>query len=172
MKSEPPIPQVRRGPRLMDLVALMVGYGLAALLIRAFWPTSGQLPSLKVAIALGLLYVWLGLAMGGPLILLLDRRTGGDVGGPPRYTWAESAWLMIGVYWIGMTILVVPTRMQVTPLLGVLPVIAGLSLRIFSRRVHPASGSTSAWTHRVGVVLLLTWLPAWADLILLGQTLL
>jgi hypothetical protein len=148
----------------------MVGYGLAALLIRSFWPTSRELPSAKVGVALGLLYLWLGLAMGGPLILFLHRRAGGRPGEPPRYTWAELAWLMIGFYWVALAILVVPTRMQVTPLLGVFPVIAGVGLRVFGGKSQAVTGSTSTWTHRIGVVLLVTWLPAWADLVLLSQT--
>jgi hypothetical protein len=160
----------RRGPRLLDLLALTVGYGLAALLIRAFWPTSGQIPSVSVGVALGVLYLWLGLAMAGPLILLLDRRTRSRPGGPPPYTWAEMAWLLIGSYWVALAVLVVPTRMEVSPFLGALPVVAAIGLRLFGG-AGSISGSTAAWTHRVGVALLFTWVPAWADLVLLSRTL-
>jgi hypothetical protein len=159
----------RRGLRLLDLVALVVGFGMAGLLMKAFWPPSGPLPSLRVAVALGILYLWLGLAMAGPIVLLLDRRAEGGVDAPERYSWAERAWILIGVYWVGMTILVVPTRMPSTSLLGVFPVVAGLVLRIFGR---PAPSSGPTWTHHTALVLLLTWPVAWADLVLLFHTLL
>ncbi len=57
---------------LLDLIALMVGYGTAALLIRAFGVGLDFDGPLPVAFVI-LLYLWLGLAMSGP-ILLLGRR--------------------------------------------------------------------------------------------------
>jgi hypothetical protein len=68
-----PEPPRTRGLRLHDLVGLVVGYGMAALLARAFWPSSRPLTGVPAA-ALGLEFLWLGLAMSGPIILLLDRR--------------------------------------------------------------------------------------------------
>jgi hypothetical protein len=59
--------------RLLDLTALVVGYGLAALLIRAFWHASAE-SSASVTAVLMLVYLWLGLAMSGPVVLLLDKR--------------------------------------------------------------------------------------------------
>lgn len=162
------MPPDRPSLTLMDLATLMVGFGMAGLLIRAFWPTSGPLPSPQVGVALGLLYVWLGLAMGGPLALLRNRRRSD---GAPSYTWAETAWLIIGVYWIGLAVLVVPTRLRVSPIFGVFPIVAGLVLRIFSGGRPAIPGGKAAWTHRLAVWLLLTWPLAWLDLILLSQTL-
>jgi hypothetical protein len=68
-----PEPPRTRGLRLHDLVGLVVGYGMAALLARAFWPRSRPLTGFPAA-ALGLEFLWLGLAMSGPIVLLLDRR--------------------------------------------------------------------------------------------------
>jgi hypothetical protein len=161
---EPP----RRRLRLLDLIALVVGFGMAGLLIKAFWPRFGPLPSAPIAVALAILYLWLGLAMAGPLVLLLDRRGSEAFDGPGRYSWAERAWILIGVYWVGLTVLIVPTRMPVTSLLGVFPVAAGLILRLFGR---PADVPGPIWTHRTAVALLLTWPVVWADLILLFHTL-
>ena len=94
-------------------------------------------------------------------------------------TWAELAWLIIGFYWIGLTILVVPARMHRSPLhdtalIGLLPVAAALVLRILdrpSRRSRP-TGDSPPWTHHAAVGLLVTWPPAWIALILLGKSLL
>ena len=160
-----------RATRLLDLLSLTVGYGLAGLLIRAFWPPGNGLPTIGIGVALGFLYLWLGLAMGGPLVLLRDRRTGDRPGGPSRYTWAELAWLLIGMYWIALAVLVVPIRLRVTPLLGVFPVVVGVGLRVFAGSDRLGPGSKAAWTHQAGLWLLITWLPAWADLVLLGKTL-
>ena len=149
----------------MDLAALVVGYAMAALLVSAFWPRS-ETPTAGVAVVLGLAYVWLGLAMGGPLVLWIDRRA---EPGPARYTWAELSWLLIGGYWLALTLLVVPVRMRVTPLFGVFPIVAALALRVFVRPRPAPATDAAAWTHRVGVGLVLTWPVAWAALILLSQ---
>src|SRR4051812_29621485 len=101
-----------RGFHLLDLAAIVVGYGMASLLVRAFWPSGGR-PPLAEAAVIVLVYAWLGLAMSGPLVLLIRRadpsarevEQGTGVGdnaatsGVTR-TWAELAWLIIGFYWI------------------------------------------------------------------------
>jgi hypothetical protein len=197
-----------RGFHLLDLSAIVVGYGMASLLVRAFWPTGGR-PPLAEMMAIGLVYLWLGLAMSGPLVLLVRRPAGpagagqvesmrafkhpgggkrGRVGQPGEAhppmiagsrTWAELAWLIIGFYWIGLTVLVVPVRLHRSPLhdsalIGLLPVAAALLLRLLDRpsrssRPNPAA---PAWTHHAAVGLLLAWPPAWIALILLVKSLL
>ena len=189
-----------RSLRLRDLAALVVGYGLAAGLVRAFWPSAG-LPMNAEAILLGLEYLWLGLAMSGPIVLLFDprpapgraplgppRRRVSDRGpasaaegpgpdrreGPPsRYTRAELAWLLIGSYWIGILVVVVPGRYHGAPLslLGMLQLLAAvLALGLVVRRPSPLAGGPS-WTHHAAVGLLLSWPPAWVAMILLSKTL-
>ena len=125
---------------IQDILALVVGYGMAALLFRAFWPAH---PAWR---ALGLpgagLYLWLGLAMSGPIIMLrrrllqparapADRASEGYLepsralpnSGPtaacenpsvraPGTTWAERAWLLIGAYWVVLGIFVIPARLH------------------------------------------------------------
>ena len=187
--------------RLLDLVALIVGYGLAALLVRTFWRTPPEETPLAVTLVLGLVYTWLGLAMSGPLILLLDRRAAprdhapvrlrvrdrvppgagptvdprspAGAEAPARYTRAELAWLSIGAYWIGMTFLVVPARLHdsALALVAVLQVVAALAL--WAIVPSPAAPAAgSSWTHRTAVGLLLTWPLAWAGMILLCRTVL
>jgi hypothetical protein len=169
------------GLHLLDMLAVMVGYGVASLLVRAFWP-SDETPDPGNVVAIGVVYAWLGLAMSGPVVLAIHRRalpresteeTPGTEATPAR-TWAELAWLIIGFYWIGLTILVVPIRMAQAPLrdatvLGVFPILAALVLRF----VGPAPRvGYPGWTHRAAIGLLLTWPFAWIALILLGKTLL
>jgi hypothetical protein len=168
---------------LLDAAALVVGYGLASLLVRAYWPRSGA-PTVWEASAIGLVFLWLGLAMSGPVVLLIRRpapaaEAPGDDPRPEPRTWAELAWMIIGYYWIALTVLVVPTRMDGgrfldSALLGVFPVLAALVLRYVGprrswARERPAQGGPT-WTHRAGVALLLTWPFAWVGLILLGKT--
>src|SRR5271167_3809634 len=69
-----------RGFHLLDLSAIVVGYGMASLLVRAYWPAGGRPPLVEIA-AIGLVYLWLGLAMSGPLVLLPRRPTGPASGG-------------------------------------------------------------------------------------------
>ncbi len=174
-------PTPHRGFHLLDLAALVVGYGLASMLVRAFWP-SGGMPDAPATFVLGLVYLWLGLAMSGPIVLAIRRRAESAPGAddpdlPEARTWAELAWLIIGFYWIGLTILVVPVRMRESRLfdsaiLGIFPVLAALGLRLFGPRRAPPNASHSSWTHRAAIALLVTWPFAWVALILLGKTLL
>jgi hypothetical protein len=162
-----------RGLRLLDLIALVAAYSLAALLIRAFWPHEGM-PTPIAGAFVGLTYAWLGLAMTGPLVLLLDQRARlSDPGsGPesrPPYTWAETAWLLVGGYWIGLAMFVVPSRLPVNPMIGVLPVFVAIVIRVSGPRKPPAVRST--WTHAVAVIVLSTWPFAWIAMIILSKTL-
>jgi hypothetical protein len=179
-----------RGFHLLDLSALVVGYGMASLLIRAFWP-KGEAPTLFEVVAISLVYLWLGLAMSGPVVLLIRRKDpearddepeprGQRPGpGPDARSWAELAWLIIGFYWIVLTVLVVPVRLHRSPLhdatwIGLLPVAAALVLRFLDRPARRSQPDRSAlpWTHHAAALLLLTWPLAWIALILLGKSLL
>ena len=200
-----PQPSRPKGLRIHDLFGLVVGYGMAALLARSFWPRSKPFVGVP-AVALGFEFCWLGLAMSGPIILLLDRRGGppadrkprrptrpgrflssgepldGPVGrgpaptiseSPPAFTRAELAWMVIGGYWIGLTIFVVPALSIDTPwaLVGLLQVVAALGLwLVVPARVKPGD-AVESWTHPAAVGLLATWPIAWIFLILLGKSL-
>lgn len=170
----------RSGFHLLDVAALVVGYGLASMLVRAYWPDPGP-PEIWAVMMIVMVYTWLGLAMSGPVVLLIRRprlpATDDDDGSSaaPR-TWAEIAWLIIGFYWIGLTILVVPVRMRGTrfldsAFLGVFPVLAALGLRFFGSREITARGDPSSWTHKAGLALLLSWPFAWVGLMILGRSL-
>jgi hypothetical protein len=134
----------RKGARiqveLQDLLALVVGYAMAALLFRAFW--RDRPPWSAFGLPGAALYLWLGLAMSGPIIMLrrrlsrpapapgdlaADRAPGpgaprlwapaaSGLGSPPAgasgTTWAERAWLLIGAYWIVLGIFVIPARLH------------------------------------------------------------
>lgn len=165
-----------RGFHLLDLVSLVVGYSLASLLVRAFWPSDGAV-SAPALFVLGMAYVWLGLAMSGPVVLLGHRRPEPEAGEsdlPEPRTWAELAWLIIGFYWIGLTVLVVPvrlhdTRVLDTAFLGLFPILAAVGLRVFRPRLPASRKGDRDWTHRAAVGLLVTWPFAWVALIILGK---
>jgi hypothetical protein len=169
------------GFHLLDALALVVGYGIASMLVRAYWPES-EVPTFWSVMMIALVYLWLGLAMSGPVVLLVRRppevepETGVEAR-PEARTWAELAWMIIGFYWLGLTMLVVPARVHGTrfldsAILGVFPVIAAIGLRFFGPRAVVSGSGKRAWTHRTGVTLLLTWPFAWVGLIALGKTIL
>jgi hypothetical protein len=190
-------------------MAIVLGYSLATILFRAFWPVGEAFSSWIVVVCAAIFYLWLGLAMSGPLILFFQgtgERTdlpsqGGRIrsnapgsrrllsadtvrqdperllSGPieprpqalPARTWAEIAWLIIGVYWIILGAVVIPSRSRTfrvedIVLFGLTPILATLLLRIFGPRPQP-----NGWTHPVAVALLATWPVAWLALILLGK---
>jgi hypothetical protein len=170
------------GLHLLDAAALVVGYSLASMLVRAYWPDTGT-PNIWEIALIGAVFLWLGMAMSGPVVLLIRRPSTPDGADPddehtaPSRTWAELAWLIIGFYWVGLTILVVPVRMHGTrfldsAVLGVFPVLAALALRFFGPRARRPIAGKETWTHRAGVALLLTWPFAWVGLIVLGKSLL
>ena len=172
-----------RGPQgfhLLDAIALVVGYSVASLLVRAYWPRN-ETPDVWAVAVFGFVYVWLGLAMSGPVVMLIRTPKSNsedfDDNPPEPRTWAELAWMLIGFYWIVLTILVVPVRVEGTrfldsAFLGVFPVAAALGLRFFGMKVAKgfAGQSRPSWTHRVGVGLLWTWPVAWMGLIVLGKS--
>ncbi len=166
---------------LRDILALVVGYGMAALLFRAFWPAS--IPAVLLGLPMLALYVWLGLAMSGPIILLRDgaRTDHSSEGRHGRGTiasrsWAEAAWILIGIYWIVLGLFVIPARLhdfqlRDAVLFGAVPVLVALLFRFLGpSRSAERSGSRS-WTHRAAVLLLATWPSDWVCLIVLGKSL-
>jgi len=181
MSASPSSPPPRFRLQLVDLAALIVGYGMAAVMFRAFWPRSEVSP-VVLAFSCGF-YVWLGLAMSGPLLLVRHRRfePAGDAvpesefprsSGPASRTWAEMAWLVIGVYWCVVGVFVLPIRLHDfkfsdTLLFGLAPLAAGLVFRLFGSKAFPESPAT-AWTHQAAVALLVTWPIAWFFLIVMG----
>ena len=179
--SPPTMPPARRSSfQIRDILALVVGYGIAALFFRAFWPSGGP-PAGLLAPAL-LLYAWLGLALSGPVLLLsrgpADPGAGATTGsGPARrvrsHSWAEWAWLFVGFYWMVLGLFVIPARLHDfgtgdAILFGLVPILAALGFRLVGpdSTVHR---SVLGWTHRAAVWLLLTWPFAWGCLVLVGR---
>jgi hypothetical protein len=166
--------------QLQEILALVVGYGMAALLLRAFWPAS--IPAILLGLPVLALYAWLGLAMSGPIILLRSRARASQStvaqhqpGPIAARTWAESAWILIGIYWIVLGLFVIPVRLHDfqfvdAVLFGAVPVLVALGFRFLGPSPSaPRMGSTS-WTHRAALILLTTWPIAWVCLILLGNS--
>src|SRR5262249_32874285 len=121
------------------------------------------------------------LAMSGPLILL---RAGARpapstaAGHQPKpsatRTGAESAWILIGIYWIVLGLFVIPARVRDFRLadsvfFGAVPVLVALGFRFLGPGPVARMGSTS-WTHLAAVILLATWPIAWLCLIMLGNS--
>jgi hypothetical protein len=179
---------------IQDILALVVGYGMAALLFRAFWPIHPAWSSLGLPGA-GL-YLWLGLAMSGPIIIL-RRRLSREPDMPreppsenvversPRLqnapehasgtTWAERAWLLIGAYWIVLGIFAIPARLHEfrvgdALLFGLAPVVVAIGLRILGPNAPHGPDVLRGWTHAAAIVLLVTWPLAWICLIVLGRS--
>jgi hypothetical protein len=188
--QDPPRPASPFRIQLLDVTALVVGYGLAAVLFRAFWPTAGLTVPLGV-FAAGF-YLWLGLAMSGPLLLLrhaphpeplaeestIPPAASHERRPTPSRTWAELAWLLIGVYWIVMGVFILPFSLQSfrfgdTVLFGLVPLGAGLAFRLFGPSPPTARDRRPApWTHHAAVALLASWPLAWLCLIVLGKAML
>jgi hypothetical protein len=167
--------------QLQDGLALVVGYGMAALFFRAFWPSSHPSPALGVpGVAF---YLWLGLAMSGPIILFRRGPRQPEPPEPPgtpvpvgSRTWAELAWLLIGIYWIVLGSIAIPARLQSfklsdTLLFGLVPFVVTIGFRFVGPRSTPSAGANSPWSHRTAIALLSTWPIAWICLIILGRTL-
>ncbi len=206
MTTDPSRTSSSRGLRIHDLIGLVVGYGMAALLARSFWPSSRPFSGVSV-VALIIDFVWLGLAMSGPVLLLLDRRGGPStkslekprrparpgrlisaqdakpepvgrgparlqVEEPARYTKAELAWILIGGYWIALTMFIVPAFSIDTPwaLVGLFQIVVAVGLWVVVPRRSTPGEITNAWTHSAASILLWTWPFAWICLILLSRT--
>ena len=167
--------KARSSFRLIDISAMIVGYALASVLVRAFWPSADQV-SIPVGSAIFILFAWLGFAMSGPIVLLTVRQSDPPDSASHR-SWAELAWLIIGFYWIALTMLVVPLRtpthrLRDSAVLGIFPIIAAICLRLVGPRVTGRPTGSPSWTHTAAIGLLLTWPIVWIVLILLGKSIL
>jgi hypothetical protein len=121
--------------------------------------------------------------MSGPIILLRQgpgtstpRESNVESGRSAARTWAELAWLLIGIYWIVLGLLVIPTRLQTfnlgdATLFGLVPAAVALGFRLFGPKPAKGPGGTAGWTHGAAVSLLATWPIAWVCLIFLGGVL-
>jgi hypothetical protein len=181
MPELPSGPPPRIGPsglRISDLAGLIVGYSLSAMLVRSFWGVL-EPESLPRALTLVISFIWLGLAMSGPIVLLLDRRAPPEPAPfpttepPSRYSIEEMAWIGIGGYFVALTLFVVPARNRETPwsMILLIQVVAAAILLVwlpFARRhrLH-VEGRPPRWTKRAAVMMLLTWPLAWLALVLL-----
>jgi hypothetical protein len=180
----------RRRLALLDLIALTSGFALAALLVRTFWSSIAIHGAGGVAILSGT-YLWLGLCMSGPVLLLLERRPRDGVGSvrrpsmrpPPgreaeiigplpasRYTRAELAWMSVGAYWIGAAALLLPGRLGDSPLalLLVLELLSALGLWVVVPVRRTARPPHRNWPHRMAISLLVSWPLVWGGLIYLA----
>lgn len=160
---------------IREICAVVIGYGMAAIFFRAFWPAASP-PTWVIAPAV-VLYLWLGLALSGPILLFRRRadeeRTGQASPAPTTdsgtRTWAEWAWLFVGGYWIVLGLFVIPNRLHSfragdVLLFGLLPVLAALLFRRIG--AAPAGGRpVPLWTHAAAVWLLATWPVAWGCMV-------
>ena len=130
------------------------------------------------------LYIWLGMAMSGPITLLRHgprpSSSSGEPGAgympPAPYTWAELAWLLIGSYWIVIELFVIRSRLPEFTLgdmvlFGLVPFALALLPRAFRLKTSGEREVTHAWTHKAAVIVVVTWPAAWISLIVLGQNL-
>ena len=166
--------------QIREVLALVVGYGLAALFFRAFWPADG--PPTWLIVPATVLYAWLGLALSGPILLLRpgprDRETeaagaAAQPAGVGSHTWAEWAWLFVGCYWIVLGLFVIPARLRPfgsgdVLLFGLVPILAALVFRLVGPKAN-AARATPGWTHPAAVWLLLSWPVAWGCLVAVGR---
>lgn len=169
----PPRPTPPAGLRLRDMIGLVVGYGLAALLIRSILP-SFQTATFGSIIVFGFLYLWSGLAMSGPIVLSTARHAAlpddGIARSEPRsrFSRGESAWILIGCYLIATTIFVSFVRHGRFDFFFVLlcsevALALGLVSLIRFRPTDRDRASTAApsWTEFAARLMLATWFPAW-----------
>lgn len=174
----PPAPgPAADGFRIHDLAGLVVGYGLAGFLLRSFRPVL-EASGIAEAVALGLFYLWLGLAVSGPFVLALDRRGPAPTPRvptthpPSRYAGEELAWLGIGGYFVAVALFVVPSIHHQTPwgaILGVQAFVAACMAAwwISRRRGRGREPSPPRWTRTAARAMLVTWPAAWVLMILL-----
>jgi hypothetical protein len=157
-------PQGRAGLRLHDLFGLVFGFSLAATLLRSFRAEFEPFVFLQ-GLMLLISFVWIGTAMSGPIVILLDRQRTS-----PRSR-SEIAWCLIGIYFIGLTLIVVPYRNQETPwaMLTLVQfvgaaIILGWLLSDRNSQVTPKQIGRS-WTTSVSKWLIFTWPLAWLALL-------
>ncbi len=166
---EPDASPPRPGLHLVDLAGLVLGYALAGLFVRLYWPESRQV-NFRVGVVVAVFYGWLGLAMSGPVLVLL-RRLRPNLN--EERNWPELAWIASGTYWLVLLLLARSSEggAPIGPFVSGLPILVALILGLMIGGPSRPAGSRTPWTQRAAVGLLWTWPVAWICLILIGQTL-
>ncbi len=137
-----------------------------------------------MAIELGTFYLWLGLALSGPFVLLLDGRGPAPppavptTDPPSRYATEELAWLAIGGYFLLIALFIVPSVGRgETWIVGraiwggtatgqaVIGLVLGACWALGRRK---ARATPPRWTKRAARLVLVTWPAAWLILALLA----
>jgi len=174
-------------PNLPEFGGLMVGYALAGTLAKSVMPGSMTLqtgdPHLWPVI-LGV-YVWLGLAMAGPFVMLTSvlgrqrvAQSEDHPAVPVEASWSrgETAWVLVGTYWLVMTLLVVPRGLSEMVQLGLTPGLALIMLGYLPRSASSLSRSglgrdepAGRWTRKAALAVMAAWPLTWLGLILLGR---
>jgi hypothetical protein len=90
-------------------------------------------------------------------------------------TWAERAWLLIGIYWVVLGIFAIPSRLREfrlgdVVLFGMAPVVVAIGLRLLGPAAPQGPNALQRWTHAGAIALLVTWPVAWVCLIMLGSS--
>jgi hypothetical protein len=157
------------GIRLVDLAGLVVGYALAGLVIRVFWPESRSVNA-SVAVVLAVFYLWLGLATSGPVLVLLRRMR--PAFGDER-SWGELAWVAVGSYWLGLLLIARARQgeLPINPVLLGVPIVIALGIGLLRGGPKRPTDAPRPWTHQAAGILFWTWPIAWICLVLVGHTL-
>ena len=183
--STPSRPVRRLRIQIREILAVVVGYGMAAALLPGI--LAGRRPARLVDRAGdGTLRVAGPGGSSGPILLLrreLRDRAAAEAGissapapGAGSRTWAEWAWLFVGSYWIVLGLFVIPARLHSfgpgdALLFGLAPILAAVGFRLVGPTAA-AAVPNPGWTHPAAVWLLLTWPVAWACLVAVGRGLL
>jgi hypothetical protein len=158
---------------LGDLSGLVLGYSLAALVWRALWPPAAQPAWWSVALG-SACFLWLGLAMSGPILLLIRPGQAQHAAGPDpdhreTLSRAEHAWLLLGAYWIGLAGAAWSLRLRVPLGMGAIPLLL-VGLLWWRQRVE-GTLQERRWTRPAARILLLSWPPVWVAMIILARAL-
>jgi hypothetical protein len=152
-----PIPQRRPSATLLDGLCLVIGYAVAGVVLRSWRFPSGDLGAWSLAT---IIYIWLGLAVSGPLVMVARRR------GPSSWCGAEAAWFMIGCYCFFL-LAFVPLLWPSLTAVAMVPLAAMLLINALARPRRAREPGPS-WTIRAAQGLLIAWPFAWACLIFLA----
>ncbi|GEM_PF-1098262 len=156
---------------MTDLIGLVVGFAWAGKIFRDALG-AGETGGFGRVVALGVGFVWLGLAMAGPIVLTMRRVQHGR---RMQLTAGETLWVALGGLWLLVgachtfqdfdptTLANLATRAAAASA-GIGPI--ALVILWHSQRRRPEAAQYT-WCHRAGVVLGAAWPAAWVATLLI-----
>jgi hypothetical protein len=157
---------------ITDLIGLVVGFAWSGKVLRDA-VGSDEIGRQGRVVAIGVGFVWLGMAMAGPFVLAFRRLQHGR---RVQLAAGEVLWVVLGVFWMMASLCYTFQDVDPAALANVATRLAAASAALgpialvvlwHLQRRRAATTTQFTWCHQAGILLAATWPAAWVATLLI-----